>query len=106
MGRGTLLCCGSECLSAVLTNESVALVAPGRRLSSQHAGLDLTKGLKNTLDVIVGEVGVDGRHVDPVKGARLLRQLVDNRLSLADVTGPPDLQDEKVGKGGATHTTC
>lgn len=74
-----------------LTNEAVAFVAAGRRVSGQHAGLDLAEGLKDTLDVVVGEVGVDRRHVDPAEGARLLGQLVDDGLSLANVTGPTDL---------------
>lgn len=74
-----------------LTDEAVAFVAAGRRLSGQHAGLDLAEGLKDASDVVVGEVGVDRRHVDPVEGTRLLGQLVDDGLSLANVTGPTDL---------------
>lgn len=68
-------------------------MAPGGGLAGQHAGLDPAEGLENALDVLVGEVRVDGRHVDPVEGSRLLRQLVNDRLSLADVAGPADLQD-------------
>lgn len=67
------------------------------RLARQHARLDLSKGLEHTLDVIVGEVGVHRRHVDPVEGTRFLRQLIDDWLSLADVAGPPDLRDSEEG---------
>lgn len=82
-------------MPAVLTNEAVSFVASGRRLSGQHAGLDLSKSLKDTLDVVIGEVGVDRRHVDPVKGACFLCELVDDWLSLANVTGPPNLQNSR-----------
>lgn len=34
---------------------------------------------------------MNGRHVDPVEGARFLRQLLDDGLSLPDVTGPAHL---------------
>lgn len=85
-------------MPAVFTNEAVAFVPPRRRLSGQHAGLDLSEGLKDALDVVIGEVGVNRCHVDPVKGSRFLRQLVDDWLSLANVTGPPNLQDKQEGK--------
>lgn len=84
--------------SAVLTDEAVAFVPTSGRLSCQHAGLDFPKGLEHAFDVVVGEVGMHRRHIDPVKGSSFLRQLVDDRLSLANVTGPPHLQDKEKGK--------
>lgn len=83
---------------ATLTNEAVAFVSPSRWLSHQHAGLDFSEGLKDALDVVVGEVWVDRRHVDSVEGSRFLRQLVNDWLSLANVAGPPNLQDCPDGK--------
>lgn len=82
----------------MLTDEAIAFVSSGGWLSGQHAGLDLSEGLKDTFDVVIGEVRVDRCHVDPVKGTRFLCQLVDDWLSLANVTGPPNLQDEQEGK--------
>lgn len=82
--------------SAVLTNEAVAFVPTGGRLSGQHAGLDFPKGLKYAFDVVIGEVRMNRRHVDPVEGSSFFSQLVDNWLSLADVTGPPHLSDEEM----------
>lgn len=76
-----------------LTDEPVTFVPSGCRLSRQNTRLDPPKRLEHALDVVVRQVGVDGRHVDPVEGARFLRQLVDDWLSLADVAGPPDLRD-------------
>lgn len=74
-----------------LTDEPVTFVPPSRRLSRQNTRLDLSESLEHALDVVVGQVGVDRGHVDPVKGPGFLRQLVDDGLSLADVTGPPHL---------------
>lgn len=79
------------------TDEAIALVASSGLLSGQHAGLDLAKGLKDTLDVDVGEVRVHRRHIDPVEGTSFFCQLVDDWLSLADVTGPPHLADREEG---------
>lgn len=85
-------------LTVVLTDETVAFVPSRGGLSGQHAGLDLPEGLKDTLDVVIREVGVDRRYVDPVKGTSFLCQLINYRLSLADVTGPPNLQGKAEGK--------
>lgn len=82
----------------MLTDEAITFVPSSCRLSGQHAGLNLSEGLKDALNVVIGEVGVDRCHVDPVKGTSFLRELVNDWLSLADVTGPPNLQDEQQGK--------
>lgn len=42
----------------MLTDEAVAFVLPCGVLSGQHAGLNLAEGLKNALDVVVGQVRV------------------------------------------------
>lgn len=81
-----------------LTDKAKAFVPSADWLSDQRAGLDPSEGLKDALDIVVGEVGVNRRHVDSVKGPCLLCQLVDDWLSLADVTGPPNLQDKQQAK--------
>lgn len=80
-----------------LTDEPVTFVTSSCRLSRQNTGLDLSKSLKDALDVVVRQVGVDRCHVDPVKGASFLCQLVNDRLSLADVTRPSHLREEPKG---------
>ena len=77
---------------SLLTDEAVALVAAGIGVPCQHAALDFAKGLEDTLDVVVRKVRVHRRHVDTVIGTRLLCQLVNDGLRLADVTWPPHLQ--------------
>ena len=62
------------CDHHVLTDEAVAFGPPCSWLSGQHASLDLPKGFKHTLDVIVREVGVNGRNVNSVKGSSYLLQ--------------------------------
>lgn len=73
-------------------------MAASRRLSSQHTGLGLAEGLEDALDVVLRQVGMDWSHVDPVEGSWLLSQLVNDGLSLANVTGPANLQDPTGGK--------
>ena len=67
----------------------------GARLPGQHARLDLPESLKDALDVVIGEVGVDRCHVNPVKGTCFLCQLVNDWLSLAYVTGSSNLKDKQ-----------
>lgn len=81
----------AEVLS-LLTDEAVALMAASIGVPCQSAALDFAKGLKHALDVIIRQVRVHRCHVDTVIGARLLCQLVNDGLRLADVTWPPHLQ--------------
>lgn len=49
---------------------------------------------------------MDRCHIDPVEGSSFFCQLVDDWLSLADVTGPPHLRDKEKGKTQLLVKVC
>lgn len=74
-----------------LTNKTIALVLASCRVPGQCTRLDLAKGFKYTLDVIIREVLMYRGHVDAIESPSLLSQLVYDGLSLSYVAGSAHL---------------
>lgn len=86
-----------------LTNKTIALVLASCGVPGQRTRLDLAKGFKHTLDVIIRQVLMYRGHVDAVESPSLLSQLVYDGLSLPYVAGSAYLK--KAVKNKAIFTT-
>lgn len=75
-----------------LTNKTIAFVLAGCGVPGQRTRLDLAKGFKHTLDVIIGEVLMYRGHIDAVESPSLLSQLVYDGLGLSYVAGSAHLK--------------
>lgn len=64
-----------------------------------NLGLENSSDISSPLDVILGEVGMDGGHVDPVVLLSFFRDLVNHRLRLRHIARPAyDLRSNNLSK--------
>lgn len=78
-----------------LTDKTIALVLAGCGVPGQRTGLDLAKGFKHTLDVIIRQVLMYRGHIYSVESPSLLSQLVYDGLGLSDVARSSHLKKVK-----------